>query len=70
MRVSSIDKMIEQLESLERVDGDSEYYKNQAIAYLKDYLMSLDKRNIKTVKEKCPGAATPIGHIGNIPNKL
>ena len=70
LRVSSIDKMIEQLEALERVDGKSEYYKNQAIAYLKDFADHLDGRDIKTIKEKCPGAATPVGHTGNIPNKL
>ena len=40
LRVSSIDKMIEQLEALERVDGRTEYYKNQAIAYLKNYAAS------------------------------
>lgn len=70
MRVSSIDKMIVQLESLERVDGKSEYYKNQAITYLKDFADHLDSKDIKTIKEKCPGAATPIGHTENIPVKL
>lgn len=65
MRVSSIDKMIEQLEALERVDGKSEYYKNQAIAYLKDFADHLDSKDIKTIKEKCPGAATPDGHSEN-----
>lgn len=70
MRVSSIDKMIVQLESLERVDGRSEYYKNQAIAYLKDFADHLDSKDIKTIKEKCPGAATPVGHINNKPVKL
>ena len=54
MRVASIDKMIEQLEALERVDGKSEYYKNQAIAYLKDFADHLDSKDIKTIKEKCP----------------
>lgn len=62
LRVSSIDKMIEQLEALERVDGRTEYYKNQAIAYLKNYAASLEDIGVKTIKEKCPGAATPIGH--------
>lgn len=70
MRVSSIDKMIEQLEALERVDGRTEYYKNQAIAYLKNFADYLDRKNVKTVKEKCPGAATPDGHTENIPVKL
>ncbi|RGH37345.1 hypothetical protein DW901_13550 [Firmicutes bacterium AM41-5BH] len=70
MRVASIDKMIEQLESLEKVDDLSEYYKNQAIAYLKNFADYLDRKNVKTVKEKCPGAATPDGHTENIPVKL
>lgn len=70
MRVSSIDKMIEQLETLERVDGRTEYYKNQAIAYLKNYAVSLEDIGVKTIKEKCPGAATPVGHTENIPVKL
>lgn len=51
MRVSSIDKMIEQLEALERVDSKSEYYKNQAIAYLKDFADHLDSKDIKTIKK-------------------
>ena len=34
MRTSELDKMINKLQSLERVDGTSEYYKNNAIAYL------------------------------------
>lgn len=70
MRVSSIDKMIEQLEALERVDGKSEYYKNQAIAYLKDFADHLDSKDIKTIKEKCPGAATPFRHTEIQSSKL
>ena len=70
MRVASIDKMIEQLESLEKVDDLSEYYKDQAVAYLKNYADYLDRKDVKTIKVKCPGAATPVGHTGNIPIKL
>ena len=70
MRVASIDKMIEQLESLEKVDDLSEYYKDQAVAYFKNYADYLDRKDVKTIKEKCPGAATPVGHTGNIPSKL
>lgn len=33
MRVAGIDKMIAQLELLEKVDDDSEYFKNRAIAF-------------------------------------
>ena len=70
LRVASIDKMIEQLESLEKVDDLSEYYKDQAVAYLKNYADYLDRKDVKTIKEKCPGAATPVGYTGNIPIKL
>ena len=70
MRVASIDKMIEQLESLEKVDDLSEYYKDQAVAYLKNYADYLDRKDVKTVKEKCPGAGTPDGHTKNKPIKL
>ena len=38
MRISTIDKWIEELESAEKVDKTSEYHKNMAIAYLKNYL--------------------------------
>lgn len=70
MRVARIDKMIEQLESLKKVDDDSEYFKIHAIAYLKNFADYLDEKNIKNIKEKCPGAATPVGHINNKPVKL
>ena len=62
LRVASMDKMIEQLELLEKVDDLSEYYKNNVIAYLKNFVDYLNRKNVKTVKEKCPGAATPDGH--------
>lgn len=52
MRVAGIDKMIAQLELLEKVDDDSEYFKNRAIAYLKDFADYLDEKNIKTIKVK------------------
>ena len=55
MRVAGIDKMIAQLELLEKVDDDSEYFKNRAIAYLKDFADYLDEKNIKIIKvKKCP----------------
>lgn len=61
MRTSKLDAMISELESLERIDGESETYKLNAIAYLKLFADCLDDRNIKSIK-KCPGAATPDGH--------
>lgn len=57
MRVSTIDKWIEELESVEKIDDSSEYHKNMAIAYLKDYLDCLDDKGIKTIKKR-PEAAT------------
>ena len=41
IRVGEIDKMIETLESLERVDKTADYHKRMAIAYLK---------GVKTIK--------------------
>lgn len=61
MRTSKIDAIIAELESLERIDGESETFKRNAIAYLQLFADCLDDRNIKSIK-KCPGAATPDGH--------
>ena len=36
IRTAELDKMINKLRSLDRVDGTSEYYKNNAIACLSD----------------------------------
>lgn len=66
MRASKIDGMISELESLERIDGNSESFKQNAIQYLKLYADYLDNRGIKTIK-KCPGEATPNGHMANKP---
>ena len=63
IRVGKIDSMISELENLARIDGESERLKEYAIQYLKSYADYLDCSGIKTIKEKCPGAATPDGHI-------
>ena len=52
MRTSKIDAMISELESLERIDGESETFKRNAIAYLKLYADCIDERGIKTIKKK------------------
>ena len=52
MRTSKFDRIIEELESLERVDENFEYNKSQAIAYLKNCADRLDELGIKTVKTK------------------
>lgn len=60
MRTSELDKMINKLRSLDRVDGTSEYYKNNAIAYLSDLADYLDRIGVKTIKMR-PEAATSSG---------
>lgn len=57
MRISTIDKWIEELESAEKVDKTSEYHKNMAIAYLKNYLDCLEIKGVKAIKKR-PEAAT------------
>ena len=52
MRTSKLDAMISELESLERVDGESETFKRNAIAYLQLYADCIDERGIKTIKKK------------------
>mgnify|MGYP004499400209 FL=1 len=52
MRTSKFDRIIEELESLERVDEKFEYNKSQAIAYLKNCADRLDELEIKSVKVK------------------
>lgn len=52
MRTSKIDAMISELESLERIDGESETFKRNAIAYLQLFADCLDERGIKTIKKK------------------
>lgn len=69
IRTSRIDNIIDELKSLERIDGDSETFKLNAIAYLELYADCLDRKGIKAIKKKkCPGAATPDGHTENNTN--
>lgn len=69
MRTSELDKMINKLRSLDRVDGTSEYYKNNAIAYLSDLADYLDRIGVKTIKMR-PEAATSIRRTENNSTKL
>ena len=62
MRTSELDKMINKLQSLERVDGTSEYYKNNAIAYLSDLANYLDRIGVKTIKMRPEVAASSGAH--------
>lgn len=52
MRTSKFDRIIEESESLERVDEKFEYNESQAISYLKNCADRLDDLGIKTVKTK------------------
>ena len=60
IRVGEIDKMINKLRALEMVDGTSEYYKTNAIAYLSDLAEHLDRIGVKTIKMR-PEVAASIG---------
>ena len=65
VRVGEIDKMINKLRSLERIDGTSEYYKNNAIAYLSDLADHLDRIGVKTIKMRPEVAASSGAHRKN-----
>lgn len=52
MRTSKFDRIIEELESLERVDKNFEYNKSQAISYLKNCADRLDELGIKSIKKR------------------
>ena len=65
MRVSELDKMINKLRALEKVDGTSEYYKNNAIAYLSDLANYLDRIGVKTIKMRPEVAASSGAHRKN-----
>lgn len=52
IRIKKVDDMIATLESLERIDGESESLKKNAIQYLELYADYLDDRGIKTIRIK------------------
>ena len=70
MRTSELDKMINKLQSLDRVDGTSEYYKNNAIAYLSDLANYLDRIGVKTIKMRQWKLQLPLAHITKNSTKL
>ena len=65
IRTAELDKMINKLRSLDRVDGTSEYYKNNAIAYLSDLANHLDRIGVKTIKMRPEVAASSGAHNKN-----
>ena len=74
IRVEKLDEWIETLKSIERVNRESEYFKQSAIPYLEQYVDSLKEAGRKTVvleeKEMRPEAATSIRRTENNSNKL
>ena len=74
IRVEKLDGWIEILKLIERVNRDSEYFKQNAIPYLEQYVDSLKEAGRKTVvleeKEMRPEAATSIRRTENNSNKL
>ena len=73
-RAEKLDEWIEILKLIERVNRDSEYFKQNAIPYLEQYVDSLKEAGRKTVvleeKEMRPEAATSIRRTENNSNKL
>ena len=65
IRVEKLDEWIETMKSIERVNRESEYFKQSAIPYLEQYVDSLKEAGRKTVvleeKEMRPEAATSSG---------
>ena len=49
IRVEKLNEWIETLKSIERVNRDSEYFKQNAIPYLEQYVDSLKEAGRKTV---------------------
>ena len=49
IRVEKLDDWIETLKSIERVNRESEYFKQSAIQYLEQYVDSLKEAGRKTV---------------------
>lgn len=50
LTVNQIEKFIQTLKSVEKIDGDSEEQKQVAISYLTNYRVRLEERGKKSVK--------------------
>ena len=74
IKVEKLDEWIKILKSTEKVNRSSEYFKQNAIPYLEQYVDSLKEAGRKTVvleeKEMRPEAATSIRRTENNSNKL
>lgn len=52
LTVNQIEKFIQTLKSVEKIDGDSEEQKQVAISYLTNYRVRLEERGKRSVKLK------------------
>lgn len=52
LTVNKIEKFIQTLKSVEKIDGDSEEQKQVAISYLTNYRVRLEERGKRSVKLK------------------
>lgn len=52
LTVNKIEKFIQTLKSVEKIDGDSEEQKQVAISYLTNYRVRLEERGKRSVKNK------------------
>lgn len=52
LTINQIEKFIQTLESVEKIDGDSEEQKQVAISYLTNYRVRLEERGKRSVKLK------------------
>lgn len=50
LTVNQIEKFIQTLKSVEKIDGDSEEQKQVAISYLTNYCVRLEERGKRSVK--------------------
>lgn len=50
LTINKLDEIIQTLESADYIDNQTQYHKNMAISYLKNYADLLDGKGIKSVK--------------------
>lgn len=50
LTINKLDEIIQTLESTDYIDNQTQYHKNMAISYLKNYADLLDGKGIKSVK--------------------
>lgn len=50
LTINKLDEIIQTLESTDYIDNQTQYHKNMAISYLKNYADLLDGKGVKSVK--------------------